>query len=373
MARLAQSDTGKLHREAAALVARYDRLHEELAQQQNELRDARFSEIDEIVVSGESMGHPIDCAKRVARDRKAHGWIPGPVELGTLCPLSDSEIQTLYATNDTLTVEEEAQLSSPLPDVRRLMDCSNFDQLAAHRTILKTRVARHRPEYWHPPRTKSLTSGKLDALCECVQAAAATLDLAPESHWLREVQYAGWVGGDLAATWHELCDRIERFFKTATHAHRHEVRYGPELPSDIPPDAARRTLGEIVVFLEAEGKLGLRTRVTKRLWHKVVGGCSTNGHQPERLEEFRALLITARHRHSSALFVDRWNRLVGAAGGPPIDENEDRPERFARTHAEQVRENLEFKEKQWASLFGSLEAAGFDWGQVAENSSFRLR
>ena len=56
-----------------------------------QLRDARFSEIDEIVLGGEGTS-PIEAAKRIKTDAERDGWIPGPLQPSVLCPLNDAEV-----------------------------------------------------------------------------------------------------------------------------------------------------------------------------------------------------------------------------------------------------------------------------------------
>ena len=89
--RLSSSNAATLRKQAALMREKRCKLLDAAAALRRQLRDARFSEVDEIVVAGEGLS-PIEVAKRVKADEERDGWIPGPLESG-LCPLSESEVR----------------------------------------------------------------------------------------------------------------------------------------------------------------------------------------------------------------------------------------------------------------------------------------
>src|SRR5260370_27661993 len=95
--RRSRSDASSLRREAAILRAERQKMLKNAATLRQQLRDARFSEIDEIVLGGEGTS-PIEAAKRIKTDAEMDGWIPGPLEPRVLCPLSNDEVFQLYAS-----------------------------------------------------------------------------------------------------------------------------------------------------------------------------------------------------------------------------------------------------------------------------------
>src|SRR6185503_5043522 len=99
---------------------------EELRRQ---LRDARFSEVEEVVLGGEALT-PLEVAKRVKADAERDGWIPGPLQPGILCPLVDVEVRQLYVSNGTLTPSDEVQLAVRQPGLAQLVSPADFRLLA---------------------------------------------------------------------------------------------------------------------------------------------------------------------------------------------------------------------------------------------------
>src|SRR5205085_12680049 len=112
--RLSSSNAATLRKQAALLREQRRKLLDAAAALRRQLRDARFSEVEEIVVAGEGLS-PIEIAKRVKADAARDGWIPGPLQPGVMGPLTDAETRQLYATNAALTPSDEAQLSVSQP------------------------------------------------------------------------------------------------------------------------------------------------------------------------------------------------------------------------------------------------------------------
>jgi hypothetical protein len=119
-----------------------------------QLRDARFSEIDEIVLGGEGTS-PIEAAKRIKTDADTDSWIPGPLQPGVLCPLSNDEVFQLYASQGAISSEEEVQLSIQQPAVEWL---GEYSPVAG--------------DYGELTRVQSAASGRL---AEIVEAQAALI------------------------------------------------------------------------------------------------------------------------------------------------------------------------------------------------------
>jgi len=130
--RLSGSNAASLRKQAALLRDKRRRLLETAASLRRQLRDARFSEVEEIVLGGEGLS-PIEIAKRVKADAERDGWIPGPLQPGVLCPLSEFEVRQLYATHGMLTVSDETQLAVPQPLLARIVSAADFRLLANER------------------------------------------------------------------------------------------------------------------------------------------------------------------------------------------------------------------------------------------------
>lgn len=356
--RLSRSDATSLRREAGLLRDKRRKLLDTAGALRRQLRDARFSEVEEIVLGGEGLS-PIDVAKRVKADAERDAWIPGPLQPGILCPLSEAEVRQLYASQGILALTDEAQLAVSQPALAKLVAPADFRLLAAERASADSRAQAHRPELWNGNAVATYTATQLQKIHQRVRQAAELM--AEEHSWLREVLFAGWTGGDLQEAWHDLLAAVETLANEAGAAHRLIMAHGPELPQDRPADEVAAMLGEIMTFLEAGGAFGLKTRLTRRVWHQLIEACRVEGHAPNTRDEFRALRAMAQLKESRNRFAARWRRAVESHGGPSVESLGRSPERSAQGYAAEIRTRLEWRGAVWEPLIGELRTSGFLW------------
>ena len=362
--RLSRSEPDRLRREAAELRTQRNRLLRDAEDLRRKLRDARCSEIDEIVLGGEALS-PIDVAKRVKAGKEGDSWIPSPLEHGVLCPLTDKEVRDLYASQHSLTADEEAQLAEAQPDLSELATPSDFRLLADQQADAESQARTHSPEFWNSEVREERTAARLHQLQQMVQGAASSL--LEEQNWLREVLYAGWTGGELSETWADLLGAMEELSRQAATANRLAVAHGPELPNDQAVEDVLPILQEIVQYIEGESSFGVWTRFTKRHWHRLIDTCRVHGRSPRTLDEFRALREAAQFASQRDRFVARWHRLVEKAGGPSIDDVRGAPERIASVFAPEIRKRLDWRRGVWEPLINEFGEVGFRWIDWLEN------
>jgi AAA domain len=128
--RLSSSDAATLRKRAALFREQRRKLLDTGTALRRQLRDARFSEVEEIVIGGEGLS-PIEVAKRVKSDAQRDGWIPGPLQPGVLCPLTESEVRQLYATNALLAISDERQIAVRQPAVAHLVSAADLEERRA--------------------------------------------------------------------------------------------------------------------------------------------------------------------------------------------------------------------------------------------------
>ena len=325
--RLSRSDAASLRREASLLREKRRNLLGIAEALRRQLRDARFSEVDEIVLGGEAIT-PIEAAKRVKADAERDGWIPGPFQPGILCPLTDVEVRQLYASNGTLTLSDEVQLAVPQPVLAELVSPADFRLLANEQAGAYSRAQAHRPELWAEDAGRGLRAAHLQQLHQGLQAAAIVLG--EENHWLPDVLFAAWTGAGLCEASEDLLTAVEALAAEAGTAQRLIMAHGPELPEGCPVADVAATLAEIVVHLESGGSLGLKTKLTRRAWHQLLDGCRVEGRAPRTHDEFRALRAMAQLEENRNRFAARWRRAVESLGGPAVESLGRSPERAAQ-------------------------------------------
>jgi hypothetical protein len=356
--RLSTSDAAGLRRDAALLREKRTKLLAIEQGLQRQLRDARFSEVEEIIIGGEGLS-PIEVAKRVKAGEQSDSWIPNPLQSGVLCPLTDNEVRQLYSSNGSLTPWDETELSLPQPVLAQLVAAADFRVLAAEREGTEVPAKAHRPDLWTDDAGRNFTASGLQQLHRRVKGAATLLG--EKEVWLREVLFAGWSGGDLREMWRDLLAAVEKLVTEAGTAQRLIAAHGAELPEDPPLEELAAVLSEISDYLDSGGSFGLRTRVTKRRWHELLEKCRGDFRTPQAREKIRAVRASAELRLGRRSLGDWWGRLVECHNGPAFETFGASPERTVQSYGQEIRTRLEWRATVWEPLIGEFRAAGFRW------------
>ena len=145
--RLSRSDAASLRREAVLLREQRRKLLSVAEELRRQLRDARFSEIEEVVLGGEAIqSHR---SGEACEGRRGTRWVdtwPAPARYPL--PAHRREVRQLYASNGTLTPSDEVQLAMPQPVLHELVSPADFRLLANEQAGADARAQAHRPELW---------------------------------------------------------------------------------------------------------------------------------------------------------------------------------------------------------------------------------
>jgi very-short-patch-repair endonuclease/DNA polymerase III delta prime subunit len=362
VARLATCDAGEMKKEAGSLRKKRADMLKTVHNKRGKLRSARESEIEEIVLSGETI-RPVDAAKQIALNAATHGWIPEPVN-HDYCPLSDRDIIELYATNSTISPDDEIELRAEQPDSNQIVTPADFRLLAGQRDDAGLQGKKHRPQFWDARKVSQCSAAKLRTIHASLQQAASALG--DESHWRREVLFCGWAGGPSAEAWVDLVVEIEALGKDAAEVQRLVMERGPVPSSQCNSSVTAAHYGEIIDHLKSGGRLSFLTKITKRHWQVTIIHSRVDGQAPRTLEDFICLKRKVDLDLRLARFEARWKRSVEANQGPAYAELGQNPERTALNFAREIRQQIAWRNEVWNPLLDALVTAGFLWPKWLE-------
>lgn len=356
--RLSGSHAATLRTEARTLRKRRSHLLSNAASVREQLRAARFSEIEELVLGGDAIS-PIGAAKFIRTHANQHGWLLGPLKPGILCPVSPEEIGDLYGTNEKLSVEDAEFLAISQPASTELLSPSDFTALVHEIEQANLQASQHRAELWKGGAVIPSTVEQIRVLSGRVKSELKARG--QRTDWLREVQYCGWSGGALRRAWDELADFIENVSLLAAEAHRLQLAHDLGLPSDKAAAEAAPLLAEIVSHLEKGGRLGFTTRLFNRDWYRVQTNSRFGSRPPKSLDEFKALATIANFEQAKLELKLRWTRAVEKVGGPPFHSLGEHPWRAAQGFVPQIKDHLDWTSDFFGPLLAQLKGAGFLW------------
>ena len=353
---IASKDADKLEQDADRLARHRRNLVERLAEQKQALLQARRAEYDDVVIDGTAYP-PSEAARVVAKGKQAHGWIPGPVEAGATLLLSPEEILTLYRTNESVSEEEEQELSAGLPAPESLPSPDEYRRRLEAMAELEAASRDLGTQYWADPH-----EGSLDVLSPLENALKAALEtLGEEAEWKLEALEAGSTGSGRREAWDDLLRLITAAQEEADAAENLLVTHDPQLDGAKPMAEQEAVLREMYEHVREKGKLGRLALIFNGEWKVLLENVRVEGREPRTAEEFEALYRLSSLERKRERLVARWDRMVGQRGGLAADQLGGRPERVLSQRRTEIEATLAWFEAEWRPLRRQLDDVGFKW------------
>jgi len=361
--RLGEYDAHELGQEASRLADQRIDLNDELAKKKAELRQARHSEYEKIVV-GEEAFHPTEAAQKVEREREEHGWIPAPVEKGAPLPLSEEGLTELYATNRKISADAEDELQGDFPAIDSIPSPTELEEFLDEKRELEPRELDRGKEYWSD--SSSMSIEHVEELHQELHEVLLPPDEADP--WQLDLLEAGRRGGGRKKVWEELLVLIERTAAFADDYEPRRIAHNPQLSDEKPIPEQSEIAGQIIHHLNDGKSLNAWTLMWHSEWKACINSWSTNGSSPETQEEFQALREKAELRRLRNQLIDYWSRLVASNDGPAVEELGSEPEEMIRQYRQSIMYHLDWYEARFTPTLDRLQEAGFDWDAVYEST-----
>ncbi len=361
--RLSRADAGSFEIDAEKLEAERHQLLGMLDDLRRQLTEARADEYKDVAI-GDQSWPPAEAARKVAREKEQHGWIPGSVAAGVGMPLGEGELADLYRTNVSVSRDDENELSGRLPELADLPRPEEFDETLREKKRLSARDLDFRSDLW-PQHPAAATPEQLESMTDQMMHAVDLLS-SPES-WKLAAIYAGRYGGTHRQPWDELTSQVHQVHREAAGAQELLLRHGPALSYEMEPEEQEQIVSEIEAHLEEGGGLGAFTLLRHRPWKQFIATASVNGERVRRPEHFRALGQLARLKIMRRDLGRRWDRQIAPLGAPTAGEMGEEPEKTMVQFCDSIEECLQWQETIWTPLQEDLETLGFAWDRfIAE-------
>src|SRR6266566_935749 len=355
--RLCRADARALEVEAKKSESQRHDLMRKLQELRNQLSEARADEYREVTL-GEKHWSPADAARKIAQEKEFYGWVPGPVAAVAPLPLASGELSDLYRTNVSLSAEDEAALSGPLPEMQDLPRPEDFDAFVSERNRLGMEDLDFRSELWESGAPEGTTEEFEALIANLTQAVAP---LCGNDKWKLAAVYAGKYGGAHRQPWEQLVNLVRRVHQEAANAEESVVKYGPQLPDAPDLEEQLRVATEILGHLEQGGKIGSFTLLTHKAWNQFIDSAKVNRGRPRSLEHFRTLHTLAQLENLRRELSARWDRQMAPLGAPPSSQMGAQAEKTLMQYCDSVEDCLGWHRSTWLPLQQQLADLAFRW------------
>lgn len=360
--RLSTSDSTALRREADALASERQRLRRQLRAAQKDLLDARTDEYRDVVFGGEAVD-PSKAAREVADGAAKHAWIPHPVVLGAIVPLTEDEALTLYATNQSVSNDDEHQLEQSLPGLDQIVGPVKVRELVEQQGALAAPAKAYDPAFWSPNALQNWDA--LEAVGRDILLGLQPLgELAP---WQLEAITAGAGNEDEAAPWRALVELVHEVHRFATRAAGPLMTHAPmRVGAPGFPHEELVLASEIRAHLEEGGSLGKWATLFRPRWKRFLANWKVASGSVRAAEHVQALELHIQLEQRRNILFDRWARQATPLGLPAIDELGHLPERTCHQIVSRLEHFLSWKREVWEPLERTLAGLGFRWSRLLE-------
>ena len=332
-----------------------------LKSQEQGLAQAIRDEYDEIIIGGRGFA-PSRAARLVKEQRALHEWLPGPLERGVLCPLSEDEVRDVYRLGTIITVEEDAEIKTGLPPMSDVIKPAEFEKALGMIANAKAKAADPRPDLWADGADQSLE----DLRSVRVLAGKIVRAIKGANPLALECMDCGRLGGARREPWDDLVKTVERLAGEIDLHSAAVVKHSPVLHERWPKSQAAVVIEQVVVHIQSRGSLSIWWRLRRPLWMALQLSSKVRGAAPVSHEDFgalRSLLVRDQLRRA---LDRRWASQVGALAQATHGNLGARPEDTARQHLSTITGTVIWHDSVWAEFQRKLGTLGLNWSAARE-------
>jgi very-short-patch-repair endonuclease len=358
--RISASDRGALERDAERAADERSELLKQLREVRAAIREGIADEYNAVVVGGQEWS-PSDAARYVSTRAAEESWIPRPVLLGAPMPLSPTELADLYATNVSISQEEEVLLASPLPPMDQLPTNEDLTSLLLKQQDLETQDDSFGSSLWALPPTPDdaeLLEDLRNRISDSIRA------LADERGWEFVVVASGKRGNDARRAWESLAAEIDRVAEIAQIAKKEFYEFGPTLPLEVDTDSSETVLSSIIEHLGHNRSLGAMQLAIRPPWRRFIRSARIGKGVPRTLQHFEVLQRQLILRKARQELAARWERQMEANGAPRFADMGTDPESACRQFGERISRLLQWTTHEWPEIEIEVRRTGLEWDQL---------
>lgn len=334
-----------------------------LKSQEQGLAQAIRDEYDDIVIGGRGFA-PSKAARLVKDQRSLHEWLPGPLERGVLCPLSDDEVREMYRLGTTITLDDDAEINAGLPALNDVIKPAEFEKALGMIANAKSKAADPRPDLWL----------WADGSCQSLDDLRAVLALAGKivrtikgaQPLAMECMDCGRLGGARREPWDDLVKTVERLAAEIDQHSAAVVMHSPTLHEKWPRARAAVVIEQVVVHVQSRGSLSIWWGLRHPLWLLLQATSKVRAAAPKSYEDFSALRSLLARDQLRRDLDRRWASQVGSLAQATHGNLGARPEDTARQHLSAISGSVNWHESVWAEFQRKVEALGFNWSAARE-------
>ncbi len=329
----------------------------------------RYKEFEPISYLGESFS-PSRAAALLSEHREEIAALRDDISIDSAFPLSEDELNSLYGSNGLLSIEEEKELSSELPDPCSLIDAKMIEsglelrsRMAAKLADLSEACNLHLAlssdgttvfnEDNNQIVLKYTPSDKLAAL---QQALSVYKNERPV--WAIYALADGMDAGFARKQWETLLNMIDECYEKAQPVLEDMMTKPVKLLNNASWNLLLSDFEEMKNSVKKGGLIRKAKLIVPKNWKEALASVTINGVSAETEDDLRIIIAYLKMLQERSKLSDVWNRLMAKNGAPDFEALGDDPERSCYQYRLEIRFWLNWYRISRNDLFSMAEASG---------------
>ena len=373
-ARLTQINEEELERQISYLSETRERSTRELREIREQLIHAIGDEFRPIVSFGKEW-KPIDAAKFVNQKSGIDNWIPHQPALNEPLPLSPTEFEALYGTNDSVPATYQKDLAATLPNPDELISPDEFFERTTELLRLEEFNLEESSLFWNQENPLSREYQHLLDLGRRINSATEMFLHHSEESWQDMLLLIGYreslrkssESTGLFVVWEGLIQMVDQVADLREKFSASLLLYGPSIPEHYLNETGLKLLTEILHHLDSGKQLGGLSLLVHGKWKNLISSCITNGREPKSEEEFHSLRLFVELKIEEQRLKVRWGRHIEDErfGSLNISSEAD-PIGRAIESSREIRDLLFWHREKWVPMEKELSDSGIDILQIKQ-------
>lgn len=373
---ISKATYSEMERDIYSLERERNEVMHRLADVRRTIFSILHKEYASIIYNGEGFT-PSYVAKFVSAHVDDLSYIPGKVSLNKPLPLTVEQLMELYRSNAIVSVNDEEELLTNLPNPDELLSPTDFERVCAELSSMKSRLQQLKEnERWTVK--ENITDKVIDieganviytvqaTTCDAVKKLEQCLkEFSHIEPWMKDVIIAGKDSGPYLKWWETLMKKIETVCDCADDLA--EKTFGVEIIFDNPENASylKKSFESLKKVINDKGKVTLWTRLFHKDYIIAQESVKINGKVVQSSVDCDLVLQLIRLIELRKQCAVYWDKLLSNHGVPKFFELDSTyPEYTAKKWIPNIKKYLDWYAVDYQKFYESLLTAGFDVKQV---------
>lgn len=329
----------------------------------------KYKEYKTIIIGGKEYS-VAEAARFVFENKDELSYLPGKVLLYKPLPVSISDLELIYKTNELITIREDSELSYELPNPRDLVSPDEFELLVTKRSDLKRKLERLKDvlnkniivnevrdtvTIKGEPFCSNFNDSKMETLRSLISSNSKQQYL----EWQLNAILTGKNGGGFKTVWENFKSSIKD-----TYSYSSDIApliIGKKLTMNYKPTISTiDVLKEIRDHFKSGKKISNLTLFMHKEWKVIISEVKINNQEISSELDCEVLIMIIQLELKRQQVSDLWFELIEKHGGISFSEFGDTPEQSCISYLDQIGECLNWYHSTFETIKKEVLANGYN-------------